>query len=93
MKYLAPIVMFLRSLTRPAPARDWLIAVLLALLTGLGMIAVAIYFYFGLETGAIIVPKAPERVSPPAVSREALKQVLDAYHIRALNYQSGNVGN
>ena len=91
MKYLSIIMRFVLSLTRPAPSRDWHIILTVVGLLGATMVGVALYFYIGLETGALITPVAPREGPPPSLSREALSRVLKVYEQRAVNYDAGNI--
>jgi hypothetical protein len=90
MKYLSSIVHWFTGLTRPVPSRDWHTVLVLILLLGAAVVGIALYFYLGLQSGAIIVPQAPTHVSPPSVSRDKLSKVLEVYQQRALNYNAGN---
>lgn len=91
MKYLAPVVRFFVSLARPSPERDWRIVLAAALLLGAALIGNAIYFYVGLQSGAIIAPREPTRSPAPTLSRAELSRALDFYRARALNYEAGNI--
>lgn len=90
MNYLTPIFHWFKGLSRPVPSRDWHAVLVLIMLLGLAVVGVGLYFYIGLQSGAIIVPQTPVQVSPPSVSRDKLSKVLEVYQQRALNYEAGN---
>lgn len=89
MKYLVPVVRWFKGFSRPIPSRDWHVTLIVVVLVGVGMIGIALYFYIGIQSGAIIVPQAPPHKSPPSVSRDKLTEVLQVYEQRMLKYKAG----
>ncbi len=81
----------IRSIMTPHPGRDWFVALLIVVLIGLGLAGVALYYFIGLESGAIASEGVGATTPTPSVSRADLEKVLTLYKTRALNYQSGNI--
>jgi hypothetical protein len=90
MKYLSAIIHFFKSFARPVPARDWRVVIVVLMAVGVGLIGAGLYYYLGIQSGAIIVPESAPHKSPPTVSRDQLSKVLQEYEQRDVNYKSGN---
>ncbi len=90
MKYFHALLAWLKHFSRPNPSRDWYAVLGTALICGTATIVAGLYWYVGLQSGAVIVPMAPAHVSAPSVSRTQLSNVINEYQARALNYQAGN---
>jgi hypothetical protein len=88
---LKKLLTFFLALGTPYPLRDWLIVLGIIVVLGAGLASSAAYFFFGLETGAIIEARADAVSRGPSVSLEALKNAVAAYEARALNFESGNI--
>lgn len=85
-------ITFFTSLTRPHPLRDWYIILSISGMLFVVLLSVALYFFIGLQSGAIIVPKDGGGITSPNVSREDLRSAIDAYDERRLNFESDNIG-
>jgi hypothetical protein len=90
MKLIAPVVHWFKGLSRPVPSRDWSAVLILLIVLGVSLIGGALYFYIGIQSGAIIAPQAPPTTSPPSLSRDQLSKVIGKYQQRATNYKAGN---
>lgn len=89
---LSAVVAWLKSLGRPAPGRDWVLALSFALLVFVGTLGVAGYLFFGVKTGSLIEAAGTTTTQPNPVSREKMQKVLERYGERLANFDSGNFG-
>lgn len=90
MKFIATVTAFFQTLTTPHPMRDWYLLLAVAALVTVLLISMAVYFFFGIQSGFIIGSFTPEVVPRPTVSREALLETLETYEERRLNFEAGN---
>lgn len=90
MEYLSRITQFFQRLTNPHPTRDWYIALSIAALTALVLALVAVYFFFGIQSGFIIGSQSGTDGPTPTLSREQLSQTLELYEQRRINFEAGN---
>lgn len=81
---------WLKELVHPNPGRDWLIVLGLGLVTVLAGVGLAVYLFWGIQTGSIIGGTSAQLAPPVPISRATLKKVLDAYQLRAANYTGAN---
>lgn len=91
MEVMQRSISFLRSLTRPHPARDWLALLVVSGVAALAGFGVAAYYFLGIQSGNIIGEAGGEQAPAHTVSREALGRVLETFSERAVNYDAGNV--
>ena len=91
MGFITHIIDSLRALSRPFPMRDWSLIVAFAWFVAVALIGIAVYFFIGIQSGAIIVPHAEPSAPGVSVSREGLKKTLETYDTRKLNFDSGNI--
>ena len=90
MEYLSRITQFLQKLTNPYPTRDWYIMLAIAALTALILIAIAVYFFIGIQSGFIIGSSSETEIPTQSLSREKIKQTLEVYEQRRVNFEAGN---
>lgn len=90
-QYYQKALQYLKQFTRPYPVRDWYIVLVLNGVLFVATLGIALYFFIGLQSGAIIVPKDGNDVPAPSVSRDDLNQVLEKYKERELNFESENI--
>ena len=77
---------WLANLSRPYPARDWLIVLSISgMLCALGFMLAA-YLFFGVQTGTLIDSSSEVPRAPIPVTKEAITSVLDSYQVRAANF-------
>lgn len=90
MKFIEPFTVFFHTLTRPFPSRDWYLSLGSTAVLGAVLIAIAVYFFIGIQSGAIIAPQGTE--APPSIniSREGLQKTIGVYDVRVLNFESAN---
>ena len=79
-----------RSLVVPDPARDWAIIATISLVVIITGASLAVYLFWGTQTGSIIAAGQEVPRAPIPVSREGIKRVLEAYQTSAINYTSRN---
>jgi hypothetical protein len=79
---------WIKKLGRPSATRDWRIVLAVASAVVVGGTALAVYLFFGVQSGSIIAAASGAPTPPNPVSRAALKQVLDKYRVRKANYDA-----
>ncbi len=84
------VLAWLKTLTTPYPARDWLVVVALASTVAVLMAAGAGYLYIGIKSGALIQAGITDRKPPEPVARAEMQRVLEVYGIRFANYEASN---
>ena len=88
---LGAVLVWLQSLGRPYPARDWFMILGLGLVVFACGAAMAGYLFLGVKTGALIDGGAAAPAAP-VVSREKMQKVLERYGERFANFEAGNFG-
>lgn len=86
---LEQLIAFGKSLGSPHPARDWMLALSLAVLVGFGVIGYAGYFYFGITTGNLIGAGSEVRPQPVSLTKGKLDQLIETYQTRLVDFEAG----
>lgn len=81
----------LAAITTPYPRRDWIAVVVVAGIVLVLSVGVAGYFFFGIQTGALLEAAVPPKNPPPPVSRVDLKTAIDLYTTRLTNFEGKNI--
>lgn len=90
MQRLIDIELWLVSLARPAPARDWFITLVLVFLIFISTFVFAANLFWGIRSGGIVRVSADAPTGASAVSRAELNAALEAYEKRAINFEAHN---
>ncbi|MDE2079157.1 MAG: hypothetical protein KGI73_02105 [Patescibacteria group bacterium] len=81
---------FLRSFLKPYPARDWFIALVAVFFIFLGFAFYGVYVYFGIETGALFAVTGGTKPAITITTAD-IQNVVDAYNVRVVNWNAGNI--
>ena len=90
-RFLQKILGYIKQLSTPFPTRDWYVVLVFSIIVFSILLATALYFFIGIQSGVIITPKESEQIPTPSVSRESINSVLETYNEIKLNFDSGNV--
>jgi hypothetical protein len=82
---------FLASLTRPYPARDWFVVLILVFAAFAGSVFFAGYLLIGIRSGDAISPASAEIQSQPSVTKGDIQKTLEMYRARRVNYEAHNL--
>lgn len=80
------IAQIVKGLTRPYPARDWVIVLGVSFVVLVAGLTLATRLFLGVQTGSLIGAPVETPRAPLPVSRDAIKTVLEAYQVRAANF-------
>ena len=78
------------ALTRPSPARDWLVTLALFAVVGLAGIAYGSYLFIGMELGDVTGVDQSTSGSGPTITSAQIEKVLAVYRARRANFESGD---
>lgn len=90
MKYLTAALSFVMSLSRPHPARDWALIVVLGLIGFVVCVGFAVYLFLGIRSGVIVGNAEGAAPITPAVTKGEISSTLEAYTQRSANFDAQN---
>jgi hypothetical protein len=83
MSVFSHIGMFFRSFTRPFPARDWFVALVLAFFIFFAFSAYGVYLYVAIDSGAVFDNRNASSAEVIPVKTGDLNDVLSTYRTRS----------
>lgn len=90
MKTTQELLLHLRTFFGPHPLRDWVVVASILFVIFIIVIVFATYMFLGIRTGRIVGTAPVEIPSAPKVTRGEIKEVLDEYELRRVNFDAGN---
>ena len=90
MTTLENITLFMASLLKPHPGRDWMIIFILTLMIGIACMVIAGYLFIGIRSGTIVGESYADDLKPPQITRGEIEKVLETSKARALNFNERN---
>lgn len=90
MKSAQELVQRLKTFFGPHPLRDWVVIATLLFVIFMIVVVFAVYLFLGIRTGRIVGSVPAENLSAPKVTRGEIKEVLDRYELRRVNFDAGN---